>query len=352
MPSISIIIPVYNTNINFLNECMDSITSQTFEDYEVILVDDGSANGVGMACDQYARRNSRFRVIHQKNRGVSAARNAGTDIAVGKWIIYVDPDDWLEEKTLELLYSKIEKKDPDILIFGRFDNFSDCQKEQRYFSQRKGICRTAAPKLIRNMQLGIMNEYIRRVAGYNGSPCMQIVKRDFINNGSLRFNEKIKIMEDGIYNLYLLEKAEHVVIWDIPLYHYRQHRKSVTKRYNPETTEDFVHTFRELYKFVRMHREDGDFYRAYEIALMRGYLRILQKDIFDPGNDMPDRKKRRKWLHIIQTTDFFRQLEKADFVMLYKCRKYYGCMYFLTFRFKSYYLLKWSFKAGSFLKKV
>lgn len=117
MPELSIIVPVYKVE-KYLPKCIDSILAQTFTDFELILVDDGSPDRCGEICDEYAGKDSRIRVIHQKNQGVSVARNAGLDIAKGKYIGFVDSDDWIEPKMYETMISTAEKEQSDIVICG------------------------------------------------------------------------------------------------------------------------------------------------------------------------------------------------------------------------------------------
>ncbi len=105
MPKISIIVPVYNAE-EYLRKCLDSILSQTFSDWECILVDDGSKDKSGIICDEYAISDKRFKVIHKKNGGVSTARQVGTDSASGDFIIHVDSDDWIETDMLADMYEQ------------------------------------------------------------------------------------------------------------------------------------------------------------------------------------------------------------------------------------------------------
>ena len=107
MTAISIIVPVYNAE-KTLPRCIDSILAQTFTDYELILVDDGSSDGSLSVCSAYAARDSRIRVLHQENAGVSAARNAGLDAAAGKYIMFCDSDDEVEPEWCALLHQEIE----------------------------------------------------------------------------------------------------------------------------------------------------------------------------------------------------------------------------------------------------
>lgn len=117
MPELSIIVPVYKVE-KYLPRCIDSILAQTFGDFELILIDDGSPDGCGRICDEYARKDKRIVVIHQKNMGVSAARNAGLDIARGRYIGFVDSDDWIEPQMYEAMMDAIRENGADMAVCG------------------------------------------------------------------------------------------------------------------------------------------------------------------------------------------------------------------------------------------
>ena len=121
MPKISVIVPVYRAEKN-LGRCVDSVLGQTFRDFELILLDDGSPDTSGEICDEYARKDSRVRVIHQKNAGVCAARNASLDWVEAhsdsQWIFFIDNDDWMHPRTLELLYGAALEQDTKIAVCG------------------------------------------------------------------------------------------------------------------------------------------------------------------------------------------------------------------------------------------
>ncbi len=119
-PKISIIVPVYNTE-TYLRQCLDSIVGQTCESLEIILVDDGSVDQSGLICDEYAARDTRIRVIHQPNRGVSAARNAGLEISSGEWVGWVDSDDWIVPEMYTYLLQCAERYGVDIAVCSRYE---------------------------------------------------------------------------------------------------------------------------------------------------------------------------------------------------------------------------------------
>ena len=117
MPIISIIVPVYNVD-PYLRQCLDSVLAQTFSDFELILIDDGSHDNSGAICDEYAAQDNRIFVIHQENAGQGKARNVGMDQAVGKYLIFLDSDDYWIPSTLETLYAEAEHNQTQVLVFG------------------------------------------------------------------------------------------------------------------------------------------------------------------------------------------------------------------------------------------
>ena len=123
---ISVIVPVYNVE-KYLRQCLDSVLAQTYRELEIILVDDGSTDGSGAICDEYATRDSRIKVVHQQNGGLSSARNAGLDLATGEYVAFVDSDDYIHETMLELLYQALVENNADTVIcnFERVDEKGD-----------------------------------------------------------------------------------------------------------------------------------------------------------------------------------------------------------------------------------
>ena len=115
MPKLSVIVPVYNTE-KYLRECIDSILAQTFTDFELILVDDGSTDGSGIICDEYADKDPRVQVIHQQNGGATVARRSGVRIARGEYVTFVDSDDWIDSDFYAPMIEKIKETGADVLV--------------------------------------------------------------------------------------------------------------------------------------------------------------------------------------------------------------------------------------------
>ena len=131
-PKISVIVPVYNTE-KYLHRCIDSILSQTFTDFELLLINDGSKDGSGAICDEYAAKDNRVRVFHKENCGVSSARNLGLDNVQGEWVLFVDSDDWMELTMLAKMYH------------AAIENNADCVYCDFNFVKQSGVERYYAP---------------------------------------------------------------------------------------------------------------------------------------------------------------------------------------------------------------
>lgn len=191
MPKISIIIPVYNAE-ETLHKCVDSLLAQSFEDFELILVDDGSRDASSQICDEYATRDSRILVIHKDNGGVSSARNKGLEHASGQWITFVDSDDWVDNDFFPTLDTKAD------IVFGSYCNFVD-GKCDKIFDARK----------LSNYSLTQMLEYY----GYNSifrAPWAKFFCRDII--GQIRFPVDMKVGEDTCFLLQYLARCNTYII--------------------------------------------------------------------------------------------------------------------------------------------
>ena len=171
----SIIIPIYNVE-QYLCQCVDSVLSQTYVNYEIIMVDDGSFDKCPLICDEYVRRDERCRVIHKTNGGLSSARNAGLDVAIGDYILFLDSDDyWAEDVTLERIQQKLSLGHFDVLVFGMYKYF---QVDKRMIKVSKRYDCFSSPLS------SLMNNNI-----YVASACDKVYSRLFINENVIRFKD-------------------------------------------------------------------------------------------------------------------------------------------------------------------
>lgn len=214
MPEISVIVPVYKVE-KYLDRCIESIVNQTYPDFELILVDDGSPDGSPILCDKWAEKDSRVHVIHKKNGGASSARNAGLKIAKGNWIAFADSDDWLDRTALKTLYDLANQYNVPMAIGGM-------RVVQKYTDA--SIVMKQNAKVLSNADL--MSRFFR----LNGEPdthsvCGAIIRRDILEDYSFiegRMNEDVETC------YYLARKCEAAVYTDAPLYNYFKNIEGVT----------------------------------------------------------------------------------------------------------------------------
>ena len=227
MAEVSIIVPVYQVE-NYIRQCVDSILEQTFTDFELILVDDGSKDRSGQICDEYARIDERVKVIHQDNCGVATARNHAIDSASGNYLCFVDADDWIENTMVEKCIAKIEKYDADVLRHGHVMELWNADK---CVGQEKKNVPDFVEEFPHNQIAKNMEKFWENCSNYVWN---YFFRKEAI--GSLRFPD-IKISEDHIFVLNVLEQCEKICILSDSVYHYCMRMGSCANRWQEEGIE-------------------------------------------------------------------------------------------------------------------
>lgn len=263
-PQLSIVVPVYNVQ-SYLYECLKTLQSQLFTDWEAILVDDGSADLSGLICDDFAKRDTRFHVIHQENRGVSAARNAGIAVACASWITFLDPDDLLPEDYYSSMLQFADKTDSDyvasdFLFFGskKFERIN-----RAVLALHEGV------PLICNTEQSIRDNFQKLLPG----GCWGFIcKRD--TWGNLIFPEKVSIGEDLVTLIQLLPRVKTASFYAEVKYFYRKRPDSLMQQ--PMLLERYVHFIKAGEKAVDSIRFENDFFTrvAYETLITHGLIRL------------------------------------------------------------------------------
>ena len=201
-PLISIIVPVYNVE-PYLRRCLDSILAQTFTDWECILVDDGSKDGSGAICDEYAEKDFRFRSIHKENGGVSSARNKGIEVAMGEWIYFSDADDELDENGLKIL-SEGTKKSSAFVMAG-YRKYSES-------GEAVEICYRRVNKQIPVIE-ALHDIYIPTDFSFQGYLWCKLFKSKVIKHNRISFCEEVSFNEDQLFVIqYLCVFAEQEIV--------------------------------------------------------------------------------------------------------------------------------------------
>ncbi len=296
---LSIIIPVFKVE-DYLRKCLDSILEQDYDDYELILVDDGSPDGCPQICDEYSKKYDNVKVIHQKNGGVCAARNAGLAIASGVWIWFIDGDDYIDDGAIRHISDISYKYDVGLIVFEKeLDlnyNLTDINLffEQHYFKYHLGF-----------------------------GPWNKWYKRTIIEENKLSFDTEEKIGEDLLFNVIYYKNIRHIIFTNYHCYHYVQHSTSAMHQHHAERLEQQMRLYRKIIKQYHSIMNEKNQCIMYIMHMISG---------LNQSGKALDKRKKKEILknsfiqyhfpaHIwtVATKEFF-QNERASFLGRVRCR--------------------------------
>lgn len=249
---ISIIVPVYNVE-TYLSRCVDSICSQSYTNLEIILVDDGSTDHSGDICDRYQILDDRIKVIHQRNGGLSEARNTGINMARGQYLAFVDSDDFVDVKFVETLFNLVLMHDAEIAMCdyhkGEEDKFPKGKRKHK-------IQMRVAEDMLRNWH----GKYKR----LETIACNKLYKRELFAESGIRY-PKGYYHEDIQTTHLLVNEADKVVFTDEKLYYYFHRKSSITSTGSAKRIEDCIYGQQKRYQWFK----NNGYQRAYEILLVK-----------------------------------------------------------------------------------
>lgn len=223
MPKLSVIVPVYNTE-KYLRECIDSILTQTFTDFELILVNDGSTDGSGAICDEYADKDPRVKVIHQENGGVTRARKTGAIHSAGDYVTYVDSDDWIDPDCYHSMMTQIEKYRADIGIFA----MSLEKKQPDVICNRVKLGFLSKEMLRNSVYPYMLFDYRENCSGLIASLCNKIIRKELLLNAIAAIPDSLDYGEDAISAYLCMLNASSAYICNQAFYHYRDNPISIS----------------------------------------------------------------------------------------------------------------------------
>lgn len=236
-PYFSIILPIYNV-AKYLERCVQSVLEQNFQDYELILVDDGATDESPEICDCLARRHACIRVLHKANGGLSSARNAGLEIARGEYIWWVDSDDWVAGNALQILFDASSAQKPDMVKC----NYVRVEGREVPFKSN------VRPGFYQEKEL--LDAAMFTPSKFCLSAWSHIYRRDFLEKNQLAFvSERIIGSEDYLFNLQALAVADSVQVISDQLYFYEQRDGSLSQRYKKDLPDRYVRLYTQLRQF-------------------------------------------------------------------------------------------------------
>ncbi len=264
--TISVIVPVYNA-AEYLRTCLDSVVNQTYRDLEIICVDDGSLDESPAILREYAEHDDRIVLLHSNNCGPSEARNKALDMAKGKYLLFVDSDDWIELNTCEIALDSMNKSGAELIMWD-------------YILEKPSSSR---PKQIFNCDVAFSFDEVRsrlhrRMIGITGSELAhpekadslctvwgKLYQRDYIEKNNIRFYD-IKLIgtyEDGLFNLNVFEHVKKALYINRPMYHYRKDVKdSCTSKYNPNLQQQRIAIYNYMQEYISSHNLGEEYRKA------------------------------------------------------------------------------------------
>lgn len=239
---VTVIVPVYNAE-KYLAQCVESILNQTYNYFELLLVDDGSTDLSGNICDKYEKRDRRIKVFHQRNRGASAARNFGIDQATGQWITFIDSDDWVERDYIKVLMECNDKAD---ICF-----VNTCKKTAKKKKNLKDKVQVLDRRKFKVFERCLLNKYVDFNHPHLTSACAKLYKKQFLLQHQIRFPEDLSKSEDAIFNMKAYSNAQKGRWSTAELYNYRMNAFSVTHSYDQKVTETYKKHLRYIKEFYK-----------------------------------------------------------------------------------------------------
>ncbi|AQS52644.1 putative glycosyltransferase EpsJ [Jeotgalibaca dankookensis] len=291
MVKVTVVVPIYNVE-KHLQRSIESLLKQTLKEIEIILVNDGSTDNSISICKYYEKKDSRIRVIDKLNGGVSSARNIGIDLALGEFVGFVDPDDWVEPDMYEKMYKKIKISSSDLCICNYVKENNEkvipvilpIKKETLV---KCDVQKEIIPNMIGPSNLDSNSQTIM------GSACRLLINREFINSDYYRFPEDIPLMEDLIFCIKVFLNSEKVVIERGIYYHYMTNDNSAIRKYRNNMLEMQKNVFNVIINILMD-------YKLYELYINRLNIRYVEMFLTAIANEV-NNDNRNKYLQKIKT---------------------------------------------------
>lgn len=309
---VSIIVPIYKIKEELLRECIESLRNQTFNNINIILVDDGSPDLCGKICDEYASKDDRIKVIHQKNQGVSVARNSGIDIADSEWVTFVDPDDWIETDMVEQLNTISKGIDADIIMYDYIREYENSSKYE-YLMEYSGLC---DGDLLKSIRLAPFNRLIinGKVQKYTINPIWNKMYRlSFINSNKLRFIKEARKGQDRLFNMQALHCTDKIYYLNKMFYHYRNISDSITNRYNAKTIQNSEIALSVFDKWIIANKRPYEYQNAYNTRVCTRLYEYMRLYFFNKESKFSYKEAKRQIIDLISKEPYKNSLQMIDF---------------------------------------
>lgn len=292
-PCVSIIVPIYNIE-EYLQQCIESLVSQTYENLQIILVDDGSIDHSGELCDQFAEADKRIITIHKENGGLTSARKAGIETAQGEYVMVVDGDDWLDVNTVEQCVTAALANHSDCVMFGYIREYGDNSIENQLFENDFVYnCKESKEKIFRRLigPIGTELNHPEKLDNF-GTICMKLYKYETIRKGKFVSEREIGTNEDTVFNIYALRQCSSITYINKCFYHYRKtNQQSITMKYKPDLCNKWDKMYQEFYYCIKQEDAPELYYKAFYNRIACGMIGLGLNEIIAKDSLLSIRKR-------------------------------------------------------------
>lgn len=321
--TVSIIVPVYNVKEEYLQKCIESLINQSLTSIEIILVDDGSTDNSRTICESYANRDNRIVFIHQHNSGVSVARNRGIELAKGKWITFVDADDWVEASMCQRMVDTAEKWRSELVIIPPIVHKETTKFDNPFFEgDIMNLNRLQKDDLqIRAMVLSHPAETFHSKAILTGHTFGKLILRDFLTKSNITFQDDLLLQQDGIFYLNLFEKCHKISYLNDFLYHYRLYQTSSHMKSRRNTKQIYSLVQQAFYKFIKEYNKSPEFYDAYYAKCVSDISIIVKNDFFNDDTQLSLGKRLKELRMLLKQEPYYTAIKRCNKNFLTKLKR-------------------------------
>lgn len=319
MKKVSIIIPVYNV-AEYLPKCLESAVGQSYKNTEIICVDDGSTDSSPAILSEFAEKDSRIRIIHQENQGLSGARNTGISCATGDYIDFLDGDDWIDLHTIGQAVDAAEKNHADVVMWGYVREFPAGPSEKKIFDSDKIFDKSQTKNLIQRRIVGLVGEELSNPENADAivTAWGKLYRRDIITENHIEFvDTKLIGTEDALFNLYYFGFAEKSVFINKPFNHYRKDNEtSLTKKYKPKLFSQWSLLYDKMQNYISGKGEA--FETAFYNRVCLSMIGLGLNELCNPGGASERIKNIKKILSSERYVEAYRRLDMSFFPIHWK----------------------------------
>lgn len=311
---VSIIVPVYSVKKEYLDKCLESILEQIYQDIEVILVDDGALEDLPKICDDYAQIDERIKVIHQTNKGASAARNAGLEACQGEYVTFVDSDDYIAAETIEEALKRTKEDKLDILLWGSYKCYENRKEKYMPYDEDVRLFEgEMKDQLLYKTMAGHLSFYKKPATSFgSGSCCSKLYRVAFLKENGLKYPVGVKRAEDVNFNIRAFDAAKRIGYLNRHFYYYRQHEDSATYQYREGGIEVFTQALAKLSEFLKAREKPELYWQIYYQRCVFFFLESLDMDYLNPNNKKPLGIRIRELKLMADSEPYSSAVEKLD----------------------------------------